>query len=279
MTWLLSPLPTARIAWLRILAYAFVPVDLLLNRWMFAHAQVPGELYAPLRIGRAFALPTPGAWVTWFGWALIAGSLTCLALARRERVPAWAGFGVALGWLWWQVIAFSYGKVDHDRLGFLVLLLVLPTVGRASRRDVGASEAAGWAVRATALAVVATYTLSGLAKLRFGGLGWIDGATIVQAVIRRGTPLATPLLDHPWTLTAFQPVLLAVELFVAPLLLVRWRRPGVLTGLVVGFLLFHVMTFSMLSIIFLPHCVALLALLPFERLPFRGHQVRARMAA
>ncbi len=269
-SWLLSPLPTARIAWLRILAYAFVPVDLLLNRWVFAHAHVPGELYRPLLIGRVLHLPTPGPWVTWFGLALIAGSMACLALAVRERVPAWAGYAVGLGWLWWQVIAFSYGKVDHDRLGFLVLLLVLPTVGRASRHDEGLSEAAGWAVRATALAVVATYTLSGLAKLRFGGLGWVDGATIVQAVIRRGTPLATPLLDHPWTLTAFQPFLLGVELFVAPLLLVRWRRRGVLTALVLGFLLFHVMTFAMLSIIFLPHCVALLCLLPFERLPLRA---------
>lgn len=268
-TWLFSPLPTARIAWLRILAYAFVPVDLLLNRWVFAHAQVPGELYQPLRIGRVLPLATPGAWVTWFGLALIAGSLVCVLLAVREQVPAWAGYAVALGWLWWQVIAFSYGKVDHDRLGFLVLLLVLPSVGRASRRDTGTSEAAGWTIRATTLAVVATYTLSALAKLRFGGLGWIDGATIVQAVIRRGTPLATPLLDHPWLLTAFQPFLLGVELFVAPLLLVRWRRPGVTTMLVVGFLLFHVMTFSMLSIIFLPHCVALLALLPLERLSTR----------
>lgn len=274
MSWLLSPLPTARVAWLRIIAYAFVPVDLLLNRWVFAHAQVPGELYQPLRVGRVLSLPTPGAWVTWFGLALIATSLACLVLAVGERVPAWAGWLVALGWLWWQVIAFSYGKVDHDRLGFLVLLLVLPTVGRASRRDTGTSEAAGWAIRVTALAVVATYTLSAFAKLRFGGLGWIDGATIVQAVIRRGTPLATPLLDHPWTLTAFQPFLLAVELFVAPLLLVRWRRPQVTTMLVVGFLVFHVMTFSMLSIIFLPHCVALLALLPLERLSNR-QKVRA----
>ncbi len=57
-----------------------------------------------------------------------------------------------------------------------------------------------------------------------------------------------------------------MELVVAPLLLVRWRDPRVTWWLALGFLGFHVLTFSMITIIFLPHCIALLALLPLERL-------------
>jgi hypothetical protein len=42
--------------------------------------------------------------------------------------------------------------------------------------------------------------------------------------------------------------------------------------LVGGFYVFHLMTFLTISIVFLPHCVALLALLPLERLAVRRLQ-------
>ena len=261
--WLFTPVPLARIAILRVVAYLFVPVDVLLTTpWVVQHAQVPGELCQPLLLGRLLHLPTPGPWVEALRWVLVGASL----LAATGRLPRLVGGLVALLYLEWMVIAFSYGKVDHDRVGFLVLLAVLPTVGAARLRDRRSSEAAGWAVSVTALAVVSTYFLSAWAKLRFGGLGWVDGATLTRAVVRRGTALSTPLLAHAWVLHVFQYVLLGVELLVSPLLLVRWRDPRATWALVGGFYAFHLMTFLTISIVFLPHCVALLALLPLELL-------------
>ena len=258
--WLFQPAPLARIAVLRVIAYVFVPVDVLLTTpWVVAHAQVPGELYQPLLIGRLLPLPTPGPWVEVLRWVLIGTAL----VAATGRLPRLLGTVVALLYLEWMVVAFSYGKVDHDRIGYLVLLFALATVGRAGLRDRTPSEAAGWAISVTTLAVMATYFLSAFAKLRFGGLDWVDGATLTRAVVRKGTDLSRPLLDHTWVLHTFQYVLVAVELFVAPLLLVRHRYRWVL---VASFYVFHVMTFLMLRIIFLPHCVAMLALLPVERL-------------
>ena len=49
----------------------------------------------------------------------------------------------------------------------------------------------------------------------------------------------------------------------------RWRDERVTWALVGGFYAFHVMTFLTISIVFLPHCVALLALLPLERISVR----------
>jgi hypothetical protein len=120
-----------------------------------------------------------------------------------------------------------------------------------------------------ALAVVATYLLAAVAKIRFGGWDWVDGATLTRAVLRRSTPLSEPLLDVPWVLHAAQYGIMVMELVVAPLLLVRWRDPRVTWLLALAFLGFHLMTFSMITIIFLPHCVALLALLPLEKLAHR----------
>jgi hypothetical protein len=267
--WLFRPAPLGRIVALRTIAYLFVPVDVLLTTpWVGQHAEVPGELYRPLLIGRLLHLPTPGGWVELLRWGLVVAAL----VAATGRLPRFLGAVVAACYLEWMVVAFSYGKVDHDRVGFLVLLAVLPTVGHARYRDRTPSEAAGWVVSMTTLAVVATYFLSAFAKLRFGGLDWVDGATLTRAVVRRGTALSTPLLDHAWVLHAFQYVLVAVELLVSPLLLVRWRDERIGWLLVAGFYGFHVMTFATITIVFLPHCVALLALLPLERFAVRRVQ-------
>ena len=267
VSWLFQPVPVARIAILRVVAYLFVPVDVLLTTpWVARHGSVPGELYQPLLIGRLLHPPTPGGWVPWLEVVLVAAALA----AATGRLPRALGLLVAGLYLEWMVIAFSYGKVDHDRFAFLVLLAVLPTVGKRSE------EAAGWAISMITLAVVATYFLSALAKLRFGGLGWVDGATLTRAVVRRGTWLSSPLLHRTVVLHAFQYVLISVELFVSPLLLLRNRLTPLLVS---GFYLFHLMTFLTISIVFLPHCVALLALLPLERMPVRRLPARAAVPA
>jgi hypothetical protein len=264
--WLFRPAPLGRIAALRTIAYLFVPIDVLVTTpWVGQHAEVPGTLYQPLLVGRLLHLPTPGGWVELLRWLLVAASLA----AATGRLPRLLGAAVALMYFEWMVVAFSYGKVDHDRVGFLVLLAVLPTVGAARHGDRTPSEAAGWAISMTTLAVVATYFLSAFAKLRFGGLDWVTGATLTRAVVRRGTALSTPLLAHAWVLQTFQYVLISVELLVSPLLLVRWRDERVTWALVAGFYLFHIMTFATITIVFLPHCVALLALLPLERFGVR----------
>lgn len=272
--WLFTPAPLARIAVLRVLTYLFVPVDVLLTTtFVRGHGSVPAELYVPLRIGRLLPLPTPGAWVAVLQVVLVAVALLAALAAVRGVLPRVAGWLVALLYLQWMVVAMSYGKVDHDRFAFLVLLFVLPTVAGARLQARSRSVQAGWAVSMVTLAVVATYTLAAVAKLRFGGLDWVDGATLTRAVLRRGTVLSDPLLDVPWLLHLAQYGMLAMEFLVAPLLLVRWRDPRRTHLLALGFLGFHLMTFAMITIIFLPHCVALLALLPLERL------VRRRAAA
>ena len=265
--WLFRPQPLARVAVLRVLLYAFVPVDVLITTtFVRAHAQVPGELYAPLRIGRLLPLPTPGPWVEVFQVVLVAAAVLAVVAALKDRWPRLTGWLVAVLYLEWMVVAMSYGKVDHDRFAFLVALFVLPSVGRAGLRDRRPTESAGWALSVVALAVVATYTLAAVAKIRFGGWGWADGATLSWAVLRRGTPLSEPLLEVPWVLEAAQYGILVVALVVAPLLLVRWRDARITWALVATFLGFHLMTFATVTIIFLPHCMALLCLLPLERL-------------
>ena len=267
--WWFRPVPLARIAAVRTIAYLFIPVDVFLTTaWVKAHAAVPTEWYQPLTIGQLLPLPTPTSTVVHVvQWALVLAALA----AASGRAPRLLGTAVFLLYLEWMVIAMSYGKVDHDRVAYLVLLAVLPTIGVARWRDRRSSEAAGWAMAAVLVAVMITYFLAAWAKIRFGGWDWHTGSTLVRAVMRRGTPLADWTLDFPVLLTALQWVMIGIEAAAPLMLLVRSDRARVvLVSLLIGF---HLTVFAGVAIIFLPHCVAILSLLPWERLP----ALRARL--
>lgn len=258
--WWFPAVPRARVAVLRVAVYLFVVVDVTLaNRWVADRVDVPGELYRPLLLGRLLHLPTPGPVLV----RVVMVALVVAALvAATGRAPRAAGVAVLLLYTEWMLVAFSYGKVDHDRFAFLVALAVLPTVGRASWRDRSPDEAAGWALRAVQVAVVATYLLAVFAKLRFGGLAWLDSATLLRAVIRRGVLFRDVLLDHPEVLHAAQYLLVAFEL-AAPLLLLRGR---IARAYLAAAFTFHAVTFATIGIVFLPHLVAMLSFVPLERL-------------
>lgn len=258
--WWFEPHPKGRIAALRTLLYGFVFVDVLLTTtWVARHADVPTELYQPLFVGRLLPLPEPTEPIV---DGVKIALLVCAGIAATGRAPRVMGAAVFLLYFEWMFIAMSYGKVDHDRVAFLVALAVLPTVGRAGWGDQERDEASGWAVRCIQVAVVLTYFLAVIAKLRFGGLEWLTGATLVRAVIRRGTFLGDPLQDLPWVLQAAQFGIVAFELS-TPLLFVRGRVGKIFLRVA---LVFHAVTFATIGIIFLPHVMCLSAFMPLERI-------------
>jgi hypothetical protein len=268
-----STWPGARIAVFRTLVYLFIPVDVFLTTaWVRAHAAVPTEYYQPLLIGQWLPLPTPTSTVVHVvQWALVLAAVA----AATGGAPRLLGTAVFFLYFEWMVIAMSYGKVDHDRFAFLVALAVLPTVGRARWRDRRTSEAAGWAMAVVFLAVMLTYFLAAWAKVRFGGWGWVTGSQLTWAVLRRGTDLATWTLEVPGLLIAAQWMMVILELAAPLMLLARSDRARV--ALVIFLLGFHLMTFAGVRIVFLPHCVAILSLLPWERLPKVSRQLRSRV--
>ena len=260
--WLFAPLPLGRVAVFRTIVYLFIPIDVLLTTsWVDDHKDTPTSLYMPLAIFGWLHQPAPTHGLV---VGVMIALLVCSVLAATGRYPRLLGTAVFLLYTEWMVIAMSYGKVDHDRFGFLVALAVLPTIGRARYGDKTRSSAAGWALRVTQIAVVCTYFLASWAKLRFGGLDWLDGATLARAVLRRGTIFSDWTLDVRFVLVAFQYAIVAMELLSPIVLFVRSDR--VRYAIVAGFYLFHLMTFAAITIIFLPHLIAMLAFLPLERI-------------
>lgn len=264
--WWFPPVAVGRVAALRLLAYAFVPLDVFLTTsWVDQHGDVPSILYRPVLLARLLHIPTPThATLGVLRLALIVSALLGVAavLSGATRLVRGAGLAVFVLYGWWMLIAMSYGKVDHDRFGYLVVLAVLPTVGAAALGERRSSAEAGWAVRMAQVAAVATYFFAAWAKIRFGGWNWATGATLAWAVLRRGTYLADWTVQVPWFLRGFQWFMLCFELASPVLLFVRRDRTRyVLVGLLFAF---HVITFLMIRIIFLPHLIALAAFLPLE---------------
>lgn len=259
--WWTSPVGLARIAVMRVIAYLFVLVDVFLTTsWVASKADAPQGLYERLTIAQVLPIPDPTyTYVTVLKWLLVAAAVVA-ATGYRPRIT---GTVVAVAYLLWMVIGMSYGKVDHDRFAYLVLLAVLPTVGAARLSDTRRSEKAGWAMQAVFVAVMLTYFLSSVAKVRFGGLDWPTGATLTRAVVRRGTDLIQWTLQIPLFLVVVQFGMIMGEALSPLILLMRSYRMRLF--LVAGLLTFHLMTFATLRIIFLPHCIATLSILPWEQ--------------
>jgi hypothetical protein len=156
----------------------------------------------------------------------------------------------------------SYGKIDHDRYAILVVLAALPTAGRARHGDETPSEAAGFALRVTQIAVIATYFLASVAKFRYGGLAWLTGATLTRSFIRRGTVLARWLLKIPGFTTVSQFGIVSFEL-ISPL--VFFVKPRYRYAMIAGFYFFHLLTFCLITISFIPHQIAMAGFLPLEK--------------
>lgn len=258
--WWYPSLPHNRAVVFRGIIYAFVIVDVLLTSFAIGwHGELPGELYQPLLIGRILPLPVPTPLLL---SVIKTALLVFSALALVRKMPRLTGIAVFVLYLEWMVVNFSYGKVDHDRFALLVALAVLPTVSPNAAQDEGPDEAAGWALRCVQVAVVLTYFMAAYAKLRFGGIEWLNGATLVRAILRRGTVVADPLIAYPALLIGAQYLIVAFEL-ASPLMLAKGRLGRVLLWAAFAF---HAGIYATLRLSFIPHLVCLLAFLPLERL-------------
>ncbi len=263
--WFFGPVPLARVAVFRIAAYLFIPLDLLLLRPLGSHHASATALYRPLIVADLLHLPrpTPGL-IAAVTWTLVPLAVVAAALAPSGRWQRTLGAAIFLLYFEQLVISFSFGKVDHDRIAYVVALAVLPTVAGARLRERGHAESAAWALRCVQIAVIATYFLSAFAKLRFGGVEWVNSATLVRAVMRRGTGFGRLLLDYPWLLHWSQWGIMLMELLSPVVLFLRGRWQRLAVGGLAGF---HVAVYATISIMFWPHVLCLLlAFLPTERL-------------
>jgi hypothetical protein len=274
-TWFMPVVAESRVAILRTVLYLFVIIDIhLVVRDPIPLSRNP-ELYQPLLIERLFHLPPPSVPLTVTLYLILV--VFCL-VAAANVLPRLAGGVVAAAFTWWTAIGMSYGKVDHDHLALVVALWVLPTVGVIVERwrSVERSAQAGWALKCIQIAVISTYFLSALTKIRSGGwsiTSWPESSILLWAIIRRPHGLGQFLLPYPELLHVMQWLSFTAEL---TSVVVLWLRGRALLAAAVFWMGFHAFTMAILYIHFAPTAICWLAFAPLERFGPWLRRVKAR---
>jgi len=273
--WLFAAAPATRLAALRVLIGGYCVARLLSTApALLDLAGLPDRQFAPVGILSPLGSPPSGA-------------VVAVALAGTVA----AGVAFVLGWRWRLMgplfaVAFfvlstyrvSWGHVSHaDHLPALHLLLcgLVPAADAwsldARRRRApqpSPSGRYGWPIRVLGLLTVVTYVLAGLAKLRYGGWGWLGGdvlrnqiaADALQKSLLGATysPLVGWVTSHGWILAPAAVVAVVIEL-AAPVAFVHGRPRDVW---VASAWLLHVAIAAVMAISF-PYPLCGVAFAPF----------------
>ena len=268
-------LPAARLAvFSRIIHLTVLLTVFRFDRWVADHAFAPRPFWQPVAVARWVGLPapTPGT-MALLQWVIGVATFVAIIGVGPTVWRRLVNLVVATSYLTWIVWAFSFSKVDHDRLTIIVALFVLVVVpGTVAGRDAADTDAlAGWGLRTVQIAFVLAYPLSAFTKLRKSGIGWISSAVFARAIVRRGSEFGDWFADRPSLLRAGQAAFITFE-FLAVFAL---RRTGRLRVIVlVGVVLLHLFTYAAVGIHFLPHTICITAFLPLERLHPRWRATR-----
>ena len=235
--WWLRPAPAERPAVLRILTGLFCLGLLAVRGPEYVDAvALPADQFAPVGVVGILSAPLPAS----VGLAATVATVVLaipFTLGLRYRIfgPA---FAVLL--LWVTSYHNSWGHIGHGDNLVVMHVLVLAVTPAADclsldargQPPVAPSARYGWPVRLMAVITVITYALAGWAKLRFGGIAWLDGDVVRLQVAfdtlrkaRFGAPptqATLAALGHPWLFAPVAAFTVAFELF-APIALLRPR--------------------------------------------------------
>ncbi len=189
----------------------------------------------------------------------------------------------------------SWGQLLHFENLMVLHLLVVSVAASADvwsvdarrrRRRPHRSERPDYAtpLRLACIVVVITYVVAGVAKLRYGGLGWVDGDTLRNHVAYTAarldllggepSPLARPFVERAWLAQPLAVGAVAIELL-APIALLggRYRTIWVTAAWAM-----HAGIAALMLIVF-PYPLFLVAFAPFFPLERCVAAVRARFAS
>jgi len=285
-SWLLAAAPPTRLAALRVLIGGYCVVRLLSTApSLLQLADLPDQQFAPVGVLSPLGSPpAAGLVVALLVAAIGAGAAFVLGWRFRLSGPLFALLFFLL-----STYRVSWGHVSHaDHLPTLHLVVcglvsaadAWSLDARRRRAAPGASARYGWPVKVLGLLTVVTYVLAGLAKLRYGGMGWLDGdvlrnqiaADALQKSLLGAThsPLVGWVTSHGWVLVPASVVAVTIEL-TAPVAFVhgRWRDAWVVSAW-----LLHVAIAAVMAITF-PYPLSGIAFAPFYDLE-QGVAVIAR---
>ena len=168
-----EPVPTRRLVVVRALTFGYAAAWLVVRAAYIADvAALPERRFEPIGLLAAlpFAPPRSAVLLVW-----VVTLATCSAAALNRRVSITGPVG-AVGMLLVATYTSSFGQVFHTEH---LLVLHLAVLGAAAILEPATGPmTSGWPLRLMMAVVAVAYVVAGIAKLRYGGLGWITGDTL-----------------------------------------------------------------------------------------------------
>ena len=166
-----APVPGQRLRIVRTLTFGYAAVWLLVRVvYVWDTASLPARRFEPIGVLAPMSDPPPKPAVLAV-WLIALASAVMVTLGRAVRLNAPVA---AVSLLLVTTFTNSFGQIFHTEH---LLVLHAGVLARAAllepERD--RVEVSGWPLRLMMLIVVAAYVVAGVAKLRFGGMAWLDG--------------------------------------------------------------------------------------------------------
>jgi hypothetical protein len=272
--------PAERLAMLRILVGTFALTYLLVRLPVFLQLTERESGFDGVGLATPLTGPVPDAVVVGaIALALVAGAAATLGWRHRVTGPVFALAVLALG-----SYRGSWGQLLHFENIFAMHLLIVGLAPAAdawsldARRRAATATGArrdpvayGWPIALAGLVVVVTYVITGVAKLRYGGLDWIFGDTLRNHVAYAAARLdllgGTPSPFARWVvgLPAVWPAAAAFAVMVELAAPVAFLGGRIRTAWVVAAWALHVAILLLMLIAF-PYPLFLVAFAPFYRI-------------
>ncbi|HEX7094567.1 MAG TPA: HTTM domain-containing protein, partial [Acidimicrobiales bacterium] len=261
--WFLAPVPSERIAALRILVGLFGTVYVLVRvPYILDVAALPDARFEPVGVVRVLDEPLP----MWSVQALLAVTAVLALTFTVGWLHRITGPAYAIALLATLSYSNSWQHVAHTE-NLLVLhtaaLAIAPATlvwsldaRRAQRQAPRQHSVSGWTVQLMSIITVLTYVVAGVAKVRHGGIDWVTGDVLRNLVAHDNlrkivlgdahSPIGGALVAHGWVFPPMAFAALLVELG-APLALLGLRASRVW---IVAAWLFHAGVLAVMAILF-----------------------------
>lgn len=219
---------------------------------------------------------------------ITSGIVATLGLGYRVTAPCFALAALLL-----TSYRSSWGQLLHFENLFTLHLLVLAFSPAADVWSLDARRRApvrrergvyGFPLALSALIMIITYVLAGIAKVRYGGVGWLTGDTLqnhiaysaarLELLGGSASPLAAPMIERAGLLSWFAALTIGIEL-AAPLALLGSRAS---CWWVAAAWSLHVGVMASMYIVF-PYPLFLVAFAPLFDLEHLGFAVTKRYRA
>ena len=221
---------------------------------------------------------TPAAFTLLYWLTLIAGVSTLIGLFTRTSAFIFASGN-------WILIAhaYSYGEKHHPEAIFCIFLMLLafsPSGGglsvdallRSRRNDVKCSrphesvETATWPLKLTQVLISFAYFSTGITKILYGGLSWVNGHTLQQYMfgdaILFGSSFGIWLAQQHTICIILSIGTVFFELFFFLTLFLPWIVPFFL----IGGLFFHGGIYVAMAATFFQHIILYVVFIDFEHI-------------